>query len=243
MENTIYVALSRQMALRSQMDVIANNVANMSTTGYRGQNMVFTEYVEKAQREDATKDDLSFVLDYGHYQNTAPGAMKRTKNPLNVAVQGPGYMGVQTPDGVMYTRNGDFQINVNGELVTGTGQPVANDGGGTINIPKNAAHVSISEDGTISTDQGEAGRLMLVEFENVQQLEATGNGLYKTDAAAGPAQESRLIQGMLEGSNVNPVLEMTRMIDVLRSYQATQNMLNGEHDRQRTMIRQLSNPS
>jgi flagellar basal-body rod protein FlgF len=243
MENTIYVALSRQMALRSHMDIIANNVANMSTSGYRAQNMVFTEFVEKADREDATKDDLSFVLDYGHYQNTQAGPLKQTGNDLNAAIQGPGYFGIQTPEGVMYTRNGDFQLNANGELSTGNGYLVADDGGGTLTVPRDASRIFISEDGALSTDEGEVGRLMVVEFENVQQLEAMGNGLYKTEAPTIEAENSRVKQGMLEGSNVNPVLEMTRMIDVLRSYQSTQNMLNGEHDRQRTMIRQLSNPS
>jgi flagellar basal-body rod protein FlgF len=243
MENTIYVALSRQMALRSHMDIIANNVANMNTSGYRSQNMVFTEFVEKAEREDATKDDLSFVLDYGHYQNTAPGPLKQTGHDLNAAIQGPGYFGVQTPDGVMYTRNGDFQINANGELSTGSGYLIADDGGGTLTIPRDASNIYISEDGAISTDEGEIGRLMVAEFENEQLLEAMGNGLYKSEAPAIEASNSTVKQGMLEGSNVNPVLEMTRMIDVLRSYQSTQNMLNGEHDRQRTMIRQLTNTS
>lgn len=229
------------MALRSQMDLIANNIANMNTNGYRAQNMVFTEFVEKAAREDSMKDPLSMVLDYGHYQNTAPGSMKRTENPLNIAIEGPGYIGIQTPEGTMYTRNGDFQININGELVTGTGHLVANSGGGPIIIPAGTSEIQITEDGVVATEDGEVAQIMLSEFENLQTLEAVGNGLYKTESPALPAENSRAIQGMLEGSNVNPVLEMTRMIDVLRAYQSTQNMLQSEHDRQRAMIRQMGN--
>lgn len=227
------------MALRSQMDLVANNIANMNTNGYRSQNMVFTEFVEKAQREDAMKDPLSMVLDYGHYQNTAPGSMRRTENPLNIAIEGPGYIGIETADGIQYTRNGDFQINVNGELVTGTGQIVADSGGGPITVPANSGKLTITENGFVSTEEGEVGQIMIAEFENLQELEAMGNGLYRTEADPLPAENSRAIQGMLEGSNVNPVLEMTRMIDVLRAYQSTQSMLQSEHDRQRTMIRQL----
>lgn len=231
------------MALRSQMDLVANNIANMNTGGYRSQNMVFTEFVEKAQREDAMKDPLSMVLDYGHYQNTAPGTMKRTENPLNIAIEGPGYIGIETANGVQYTRNGDFQVNVNGELVTGTGQTVADNGGGPITIPENSREITITENGAVATENGEIGRIMIVEFENLQALEAVGNGLYRTEADPLPAENSRAVQGMLEGSNVNPVQEMTRMIDVLRAYQSTQSMLQSEHERQRTMIRQLGSGS
>lgn len=241
MENSIYVGLSRQVALRAHMDIVANNVANMNTPGFRGQNMVFTEFLSKPDGYRKVQEPVSMVLDYGHYQNTAPGPMKQTGNPLDVALQGPGWLGVQTPEGVQYTRAGNFQMNVNGELVTGSGLLVAGEGGATITIPKDAREIRIAEDGTVSTDQGPVGRLMVVEFENDQFLEATGNGLYKTDQAANPVQNTRVMQGLLEGSNVQPVLEMTRMIDVLRSYQNTQRILQSEHDRERGMIQRLTN--
>ncbi len=242
MENSIFVGLSRQIALREQMDIISNNVANMSTPGYRSQNMVFTEFIDKPSRapDTETNDPLSMVLDYGHYQVTAPGSIRQTGNTLDVAMEGPGYFGIQTPDGVMYTRAGNFQMNVNGELVTGTGNLVADAGGGTITIPQEATDIKITKNGSITTSEGEVAQLMVVEFENVQELEAMGNGLYKTDAAANPAEQTRVLQGMLEDSNVNSVLEMTRMIDVLRAYQTTQRMMQGEHERQRTMIQRLS---
>lgn len=243
MENSIYVGLTRQVALQDKMDIIANNIANMSTPGYRAQNMVFTEFIEKAPRkpDTAENDPLSMVLNYGHYQNTAPGPMEMTGNQLDVAVQGPGYLGVQAAgEEVMYTRAGNFQINVEGTLVTGAGLPVANEGGAPIVIPDDAKEIYIGEDGTIATEEGEIAKLMVVEFPNAQDLEAMGNGLYKSEEPGLPAEGTRVMQGMIEGSNVNPVLEMTRMIDTARAYQSTQRMLQSEHERQRSMIQRLT---
>lgn len=245
MENPVFIGLSRQVALRSQMDLIANNIANMSTPGYRAQNMVFTEYLatpEGKQNEISdVEQNISQVLDYGHYQDSRPGAMEFTGNELNVALAGPGYLGVQAPDGeTAYSRNGIFQINLNGELVTGQGMPVLDEGGGIISIPEDSRFIKIGEDGSIATDQGVVGKLMVSEFENQQDLEAFGDNLYKTDAAPQEPVNTRVKQGMIEGSNVQPVLEMTRMIEVSRAYQSTQNMLKSEHDRQRSMISKLT---
>lgn len=242
MENSIYTGLSLQMALQAKMDIIANNMANLTTPGYKGQNMVFTEYIAKTDNGERPKDNLSMVLDYGQYQDAQPGPIQSTGNPLDVALQGPGWFGVQTPQGTMYTRAGNFQINTNGELVTGNGQLVAAEGGGSIVIPPEAKEIKISKDGSVATDQGAVGRIGVFEFTNDQNLQATGNGLYKAaqqDPGA-PAQNTDILQGMLEGSNVQPVLEMTRMIDTLRNYQNTQRMLQNEHDRERTMIQRMT---
>lgn len=248
MENPVYIGLSRQVALRNQMDLIANNVANMSTPGYRAQNMVFSEFVEKpGGKHDSLKrqDPISMVLDYGHYQVNEPGPMQLTGNQTDIALNGPGFVGVQMPgsDETLYTRAGNFQVNVNGELVTGRGDLVLGEGGGPITIPEDAKTIKIAEDGAIATEEGEVGRLMVVEFDDLQALEARGDGLYETAQESKPPENTRVIQGMLEGSNVKPVLEMTRMIDVLRSYQQTQRLLQSEHERQRTMIQRLSRGS
>lgn len=237
MENSIYVGLSRQVALQRQMELIANNIANMSTPGYRGQNMVFSEYIEDLK---GNPDPLSMVNVYGQYQVTEAGPLKHTGNRLDVAIQGEGYFGIQTNDGIMYTRAGNFQVNANGDLVDGRGRFVAGVGGGIITIPPGTTAIEISEDGFITTPEGQVGQLMVVEFENVQMLEAQGNGLYKTDAPANPAIASRVMQGMLEGSNVNPITEMTRMIDVSRAHESNFRLIHAEHERQRAMIQKLS---
>lgn len=239
MENSLYVGLSGQVALQEKMALIANNVANLNTPGFRGQNAVFKEYISDQKR---MKEDVSLVYDYGQYQVTDPGPIKITGGPLDVALVGPGFLGVQTPEGVQYTRAGNFSLNAQGELITSTGLKVAGQGG-PISIPENAKYVIIGDDGTISTDQGQIGALMVMEFKDYQKLEPTGNGNYKTAEAGTPATQTKVIQGKLEGSNVSGVLEMTRMIDVLREYQSVQNMMQSEHQRQQTMIQRLGRPA
>ncbi len=242
MENSIYTGLSRQLALGEKMDIIANNVANVSTPGYRTQNMVFKEYINRPPRSEGVenpKGPLSMVLDYGQYQDTEAGPMQMTGNSLDVALQGPGWFGVQTPGGVQYTRAGNFTLNGNGELVTSAGYKVANISGGTITVSGNAKEIKIARDGKISTDQGEVGTLMVAAFPNDQDLKPQGNGLYASATPGAQSEDTKVMQGMLEGSNVKPVLEMTRMIEVARNYEATQRMMENEHDRQRTMIERL----
>lgn len=241
MENSIYIGLSRQRALQEQMDTVANNIANLNTPGYRQNNMVFLEYMSRQRNaEKAGNDSISMVHDYGQFMNTENGPLRRTENPLDVALEGPAFFGIQTPDGVQYTRAGNFQLNGNRELVTGSGMLVADAGGGAIAIPEDATEIIIARDGTVSTNQGEIAQIMVVEFENPQDLVPQGNGLYKTESAANPAENTTVLQGMVEGSNVNPVLEMTRMIDVSRAYQSTHRMLQNEHERQRGMIQTLT---
>jgi flagellar basal-body rod protein FlgF len=237
MENSTFVALSRQVGLEEKMAVVANNIANVNTAGYRAQNMVFNEFLADPR---GIKDPLSEVLDYGHYQSTAPGAFRTTGNPLDIAIEGKGYFGVQTPEGPAYTRNGRLTMNVNRELVNAAGYPVTDEGGNAITIPADAQEVIIAEDGTISSQNGAISKLKVVEFNNEQELEAFGNSLYRTTQAEQPSPETRVIQGAYEESNVQSVLEMGRMIDASRDFQSIQRMLQNEHDRQRTMIQRLT---
>lgn len=240
MENSLYVGLSAQVALEQRMALIANNVANMTTPGYRGQNAVFKEFISSKPRMDA---DVSLVLDYGQYEMTDPGPIKITGNPLDVALVGPGFIGVQTPEGIQYTRAGNFSLNELGEIVTSRGMQVAGAGGGPVVIPADAKSVAIDEKGVVSTDQGVVGALMLAEFSDLQKMEPTGNGNYKTDEPALPAEKTRVMQGKVEGSNVLPVVEMTRMIDVSREYQSVQRMVQSEHERLRTAIQRIMKTS
>ncbi len=240
MENTIYVGLSGQVSLEAKLALVANNVANLNTPGYRGQNAVFKEFISDQKR---MKEDVSLVYDIGQYEVTDPGPIKLTGNSLDVALIGPGFLGVQTPEGVQYTRAGNFALNASGELVTSRGFKVANQGGGTITIPDDAEYVMIDQTGAISTDQGIISSLMVSEFADYQKMEPQGNGLYKYDGAATPATDTKVIQGKLEGSNVSAVIEMTRMIDLMREYQAIQNVMQNEHDKQRTAIQRIMRSS
>lgn len=237
MENSVYIGLSKQVVLAENMDIIAQNVANLNTPGYRGQNMVFREYIEDPRY---MKEDMSLVLDYGQYQKTDPGSIKETGNSLDVALVGKGFLGINTPEGVQYTRAGNFALGPDGVLRNALGMTVASDGGGEINIPLNAREVIIDRNGIVSTDQGEIGQLMVVEFTSDQDLNPAGNGLYTTTAAPLPSEKTQVLQGKLEGSNVQAVVEMTRMIQVHREYQAVQNMMESEHERLRSSTQKLS---
>ena len=237
MENSIYLALSKQMAVRTNMNIIANNIANMNTPGYRGQNVVFEEYISDAR---GNSDELSFVYDYGQYDVTKPGSISETGNSLDVALSGPGFFGVNGPDGQAFTRAGNFEMRADGTLITSAGFPVQGDGGGEIVIPAGTEYITMSEDGRISNQNGEVGRLKIVEFENLQELKATGNNLYKTETPEQEATNTKTKQGYLEGSNVSPVVEMTRMIEMSRGYTSVQNLLEKENERLRTAIQKLT---
>jgi len=241
MENSIYIGLSRQMVLKTNMDIIANNVANINTPGYRGQNLIFQEFISDPRGQD---DPLSFVYAHGQYQVTGPGPVRQTENMLNVALNGPGFLGVQAPDGsIAYSRSGDFQIGPENTLVTAAGLAVADTGGSAITIPAGSSEISIDEKGNISNQDGSLGQLMVVEFDNLQELDPLGNNLYKTDAAPVPAENTKVLQGFLEGSNVKPIIEMTRMIDTLRTFQSVQKVLQSENERLRTAIQKLTRTS
>ncbi len=236
MENTLYIGMSREKALRTSMDIVANNMVNTTTTGFRAQNPLFEEYVIKPKGE---KERLSFVLDYGQYDNTAQGTVQQTGGTYDVALSGPGFFGIQTPEGLRYSRGGNFTTNALGELMTATGHKVASDGGGAVVIPNDAKDIKITEDGSITSNTGILGKIMIREFENPQSLKPEGNNLYKTDDTGLAATNTKAMQGALEGSNVQPVLEMTRMIEINRDYQSVQRMLSNEHDRQKGAIERL----
>jgi flagellar basal-body rod protein FlgF len=237
MENSIYLGLSRQMVLKTNMNIVANNIANMTTAGFRGQNPVFEEYISDPSKGD---DPLSFVSDYGQYQMTDPGSLTQTGNELDVALVGDGFMSVQLPDGSTgYTRDGSFHLRSDGTLVTSANMPVMGDGG-IIVLPTDATHISIDNNGVISNDDGPLSKLGVVEFENVQILEAAGHNTYTSPQAGIEPKNTTVSQGFIEGSNVKPIAEMTRMIEILRNYQSTQNLLKNEHDRIRGAIEKLT---
>lgn len=240
MENSLYIGLSGQMALDEKMSIIANNVANLGTPGFRAQNMVFSEYLTQPR---GMKESMSMVLDYGQYEVTDPGPVKTTGNPLDIALIGPGFLGVATPSGVQYTRAGNMSMTPDGILVNARGVPMASAGGGTITIPATAKNVYIDQKGNVSTDEGQAGQLMIAEFTDLQKISPAGNGLYTTTETPIPAEKTTLVQGKLEGSNVQAVVEMTRMIDVSREYQMVQRLMQNEHDRIRGAIEKLGRTS
>ncbi|MCR9220696.1 MAG: flagellar basal-body rod protein FlgF [Alphaproteobacteria bacterium] len=235
MENSVYVGLSRQMALRREMDVIANNIANMNTPAYKAEQMVFREYVTQPERGER----VSLVQDVGLSRDLSDGPLQTTGNPFDVAINGPGFFTVETPLGERYTRHGRFQLDAENRLVTGEGHAVQGQAG-PITVPIEGGPVTISPDGVISNEQGVVGVLQVVRFDEPQTLRRAANGLYTAeDQQPQPVAIPSVAQGMLEGSNVKGILEMTRMITVSRQYQSVGRMLNNEDERLKQMITTL----
>lgn len=238
MENTSFIALSRATALERQMQVVANNIANMSTTGFKAETPLFTEFVEKPQKDEK----YSMVLDRATFRNTSNGAINPTGNPLDVALEGDGYFMLDTLDGPRYSRAGSFTLNDTRELVNSSGLPVLDDGGNTITIPANVADIRISPQGDVSTEQGPLGKIGVVRFAQEQLMNQLGNNLYQTNEKPTPVEagETKVRQGFLEGSNVQAIMEMNNMIEVNRQYQSVQRLLQGEHERLRNAYSKLT---
>lgn len=241
MENSVYIGLSRQMALSHQMDMIANNVANADTPGFRAQNLTFKEYLSHPR---GMKDKLSFVYDSRQYSSPQAGPARPTGNPLDVMLNGNGFLGVRAPDGARaYSRAGNFHLSPAGELENGAGLAVLDAGGSPIAIPADSQQITIDSQGIISNQGGQIGRLMVMEFKDMQSLKPIGNTAYVSSETGTPATQTTVQQGFVEGSNVQPVVEMTRMVDVLRSFQGVQNILDAENERLRGAIEKLTRQS
>ena len=250
MENTLLVGLSRQMVLERQMDVVANNVANVNTTGYKADRSMFQEYLASGAREDnfiGPDRRVSYVQDRATFHDFSQGAAEETKNPLDVAIDGKGFLVVQTPAGERYTRDGALQINNQGQLVTAGGNPVLGNAGPIVFQPTDK-QVSIGSDGNVTVLEGTSridsvrGKLRVVSFAQAQNLQKEGSDLYSAGAgtAALPDTTSRLRQGFVEKSNVNAVLEMSRMIEVTRTYTQISNLLQQQSDLHKTAIDKLA---
>ena len=243
MDNSLLVSLSQQLAAFRSMDVIANNLANVSTPGYKRETARFEEYMEQVRPAEGQKgtQSVSFVKDAGNLRDLSQGELTHTGAPLDVAINGNGYFQVQTPAGMRYTRDGHFSLDANGQLVTSEGYPVQGDGG-AITITPDAGDINIGTDGTISSvvngNINQLGKLGVVDFGNDSALTKQGSNLYSTTQAATPGTAS-VQQGMLEGSNVQPVIEITHMIDVTRAYQMTATLSSSQEDLMRQAISQL----
>jgi len=238
MENIAYVALSLQTVLNRQMQVTANNVANMSTAGYKAQGVLFNEELAKAQGSEK----LSMVLDHGTFRRVEQGPLQQTGNPLDLALEGSGFFEIQTPQGPRYARAGNFSLDSEGQIVTQNGNPVLSDGGQPITIPQGDSQIIIAKDGTLTTaESGILGRVGVMRFNDEQKLLEQGEGLYAANGEVPtPAENTKILQFMLEGSNVQPILEMNKMIEIVRNYQQTQRLIQTDHERQRNVITRLT---
>ncbi len=250
MENTSYIALSRQVTLRRQMSVIANNLANMNTTGFKSGRMMFTDHVIKSRGgERIMGERLAYARDIATVRDFTEGGFDATGNPLDLAIHGDGWFTVQTEEGTRYTRAGRLRLDETGQLVTLSGNPVLSDNGEPFIFASGQRQISVARDGTISTQNGTLGKLGLARFDNPHQLKEVSGGLFRIDpdindpnAQAKPAENVDVAQNMTEKSNVQGIAEMTRMIEVNRAYRRVKNLIEKEDDRIKKMSEEVSRP-
>lgn len=226
MTNPIYTSLARQAGLMQEMQVVANNLANASTTGYKTDRAIFAEFLVST---GPNSDSLSMGGLAGHAFKFEQGVLRMTGGKFDFAIQGDGFFAVATPQGPRLTRAGHFQLSAAGNLVDANGNNVLGAGGSPINIPPEATQISVGSDGTISYNGQQVDRIGV--FAPQGQLLRDSNTLFSAPEGYAAVETAGVVQGALEQSNVSPVLEVARMIEVQRAYEAGQSLLEREDQR------------
>ncbi|MEZ5937979.1 MAG: flagellar basal-body rod protein FlgF [Hyphomonadaceae bacterium] len=240
MDNSFMVGLSAQQVLRQRMDMTANNLANMTTTGFKTERLVMRELSERPAAASDLPKDIAFVDAWSLQRDFSNGPLMRTGNALDVAIEGEGFFAIGAAGGEAYTRDGSFSMAQDGSLVTRNGDPVLGEGG-AIRLNPEGGPVTVNDNGAIMQDGAEAGRLKVVAFDTPAALEKLGSNLWRaTDEAPRAPTQMRVSSGFLEGSNVNPVLELTQMIEISRMYQSVSQAISNADELRGTSIDKLS---
>ncbi|MFD1342038.1 flagellar basal-body rod protein FlgF [Litorisediminicola beolgyonensis] len=247
MDSASYIPISLASALQRDLDVTANNIANANTTGFKRERVAFETYMHQ---ENATGEEVSFVVDGGSYLDASAGALEHTGNPLDLAIEGEGWFAYETEDGTRaYGRDGRLVLDGQGNLVTLNGSRILDSGGGAIALdPALATSVAIAEDGTMTGPDGAPiARVGLFEIADLQSYERRGGGMFVAPeigaAPPVPSPTTRVVQGAVEGSNVQPVTEMTRMIEIQRAYERAMKLMSTADDLRKDAMRRLASPT
>jgi flagellar basal-body rod protein FlgF len=236
MDNSSYTILTRQSGLAREMQVVANNIANAATTGFRSEGLIFSEYVQSVDQGPS----LSMGMGNVHNTDFMQGALTQTNGSFDFGIEGDGYFLIETPLGERLTRAGAFSPNAEGELVTYDGFRVLDAGGAPIFVPADAGPLGVSSDGTLSVAGAPIAQLGVVQPLAPLEMIRGDGVMFRADAGFEPAQDTRVVQGFTEGSNVNAVGQLARMIEVQRAYEMGQSFLESEDERMRTALKSLS---
>lgn len=241
MNNTTSIILSRMLTASHTLDVIANNIANVSTPGYEATHLESAAWIDRMRgvRAPPGGHSLAYTQALGTWRDTRPGPIHRTGNPLDLAISGGGYFTVQTPNGPRLTRDGKFGLLPNGTIADTAGNPLLGTGGQKITVPPQSGALSIAADGTISTVKGIIGQVGVVTVTDQQSLKAEGSNLFRATTAPLPVPDPRIVQGALEGSNVKPIVEITRMMQASQNFQMIAQFVSAEQARDQTAMSQL----
>lgn len=240
MENAQLIGLSRQVALQRQMDVVANNIANLNTSGFKAEQLLFEEFKMPVARDrdfPMLDQRLSYTEDWATIHDMSVGTIVQTGNPLDVALNGEGFLVVQTAAGERYTRAGSLQLDAAGQLVTLDGDTVLTEAG-PVQFAAGETDIAISPDGTISSSAGSRGRLRLVEFADPQAATREGLNLW-AGGVAQPATSTQVLQGSIEKSNVSGISEVTEMIRIQRAYESIAGLIAKQDELRRSAVQRL----
>lgn len=240
MDTSLYVGLSRQVALGREFDLVAHNIANANTTAFKGDRMLFDDAIRKA----GAAEPVAFTIDKASFMDMSQGALVTTNNDLDVAVRGDGWLAVQTDNGIRFTRDGRMALATDGTLVTKAGgHPVLDVNFGPVTLDRDGGPLEIATDGTLTQRVGELdqqmGQLGLFQFAENQNLLREGDSLYNSGQPPAPAVESQLVQGSVEQSNIQPIMELTRLMELARSYEQASNFIKNGDDLKRDAITRL----
>ncbi|MBV9550725.1 MAG: flagellar basal-body rod protein FlgF [Alphaproteobacteria bacterium] len=244
MDNSLLISLSQQIAAYRSMDVIANNLANVSTPGFKRESAKFEEYVQMVRPAEGQSGPqaVSFVKDAGTSRDISQGNITSTGAPLDLALNGKGFFTIATPAGERYTRDGHFSLNQDGQIVTSEGYALQGEGG-AITITPTDGEIHVAADGTISSvvngTLNQLGKLRLTDFANERTLAKEGANLFAANGVSAAPATATVAQGSLESSNVQPVLEISKMIEVMRAYEATATLSKSQEDMSRDAITKL----
>jgi len=237
MDNPTYATLTRQTGLMKELQIVANNIANASTTGFQAEGIIFSEYVSAVGNDF---DSLSMAAGKVRETSHTQGALAQTGGPFDLAIEGDGYFLIETAAGERLTRAGSFTPNSEGDLVTMDGNRVLDAGGAPVFIPQGAGQIAIAPDGTISAGGAPVGQIGLVSPTDPTQMVREGSVLFDAQGGFEAAEGGRMLQGFLENSNVNPIVQISRMIEVQRAYELGQSFLDKEDERIRGVIQAMN---
>lgn len=234
MDNPGYTSLTRLSGLMREMSVVANNIANISTTGYRAEGIIFAEHVAATGRGEPS---LSMGTATGRMISDQQGALQQTGGEFDFAIEGEGFFLIDTPRGEALSRAGAFIRNEVGELVTAEGHRLLDQGGAPVFVPPNARSVALASDGTISADNQPLTVIGLYMPNDPLELSRQSGTAFTAESGYVPAENARVMQGFLEQSNVDAVTQIARMIEVQRAYELGQSFMESEDRRIRDFLR------
>lgn len=234
MQTASTVALSRLVAQQRALDVVATNVANQGTPGFQAQHALFSDWLNRQVRTDPPPGarTVSYVQDRATFRDQQAGPVEHTGNPLDLAIDGGGYFTVNTPGGVRLTRAGRFGLTADGTVADSEGHNLLDAQGQPLRVSPTDTSVTVTADGVVSTENGRVGQVAVVRPNDPARMKSEGDRLLRADEGTTPVEKPRVVQGAVEGSNVKPIQEMTRMMDALREFQFASQFVQAEGDRQ-----------